>query len=294
MPRLARLSSVGLLAAASLLLGVGHALAAETAVECGAFRDYVAPDAGTATSGSITFGVSGVPETIAPTATLVPPTDTTLSGLQGGTPTCLDVTRDGGQITSLAFAASGLVSGQVALVTNLFGSGFDAYVIADRVFVPVDQVATTDWEHALIKAAAAAGAPLTITFTIDVASGIPTGFTGSLEISGLVTPGAGDDLRVGSATLPASVIDGPSRALLLDSASRGVIATVTIDAVGTIAPGNDGPVVQITLGVSEQLPDTAVYSPMGGPVAPAWSLILLGALGLALGSLRAVRVLIAR
>jgi hypothetical protein len=293
MSRLARFASGGLLVC-SLLLGAGHALAADTTTECGAFRDYVAPDAGTSTAGSITFGVSGVPETIASTATLVPPADTSLAGLQGGTPTCLDVTRDGGQITSLAFAAGGPVSGGVTLMTNLFGSGFDAYVIADRVFVPVDQVAATDWELALIKGAADAGAPLTITFTIDVASGIPTGFTGSLELSGLVTPGTGDDLKVGAATLPASVVDTASRALLTDAASRGVIATVQVGAVGTISPGNDGPVVQVTLGVTEELPDTAVAEPNRLPISPGWPLILLGAAALTFGSLRVARHLARR
>lgn len=71
-----------------------------TALECGIFRDYTAPDAGTATPGSITFGITASPEVIAADATLVPPADSSLPSLQGGAPTALNVTRDGGVITA--------------------------------------------------------------------------------------------------------------------------------------------------------------------------------------------------
>ncbi len=141
--------------------------AATTAVECGLFRDYVTPDAGAATSGTIAFGVSGPTDTIAAAATLVPPTDTNLPFLVGGAPTCLSVDRDAGVITSLSFAPSGAISGPVILVPDLFGPGADGYVMADRLFAPVQ---ITD---------------------------------GNVTLVGEVALLAGGDVRVGSARLPA-------------------------------------------------------------------------------------------
>lgn len=284
-PPIARLAPIGMLAA-SLLIGTGRVAAADTNLECGAFRDYVAPDPGTATSGSITFGLSAAPEAIAATATLVPPADTNLAGLQGGAPTCLSVTRDGGLITSIEFAPSGPISGPVTLVPDLFGSGFDAYVIADRLFVPTDQVAATDWELAIIKAPADAGVPLTITFDIDLTTGVPSAFTAALALTGLVTPGAGDDLMIGSATLPASTIDPVSRALLLAAASQEVLATVAVNAIATISPQGE-PSVTITLAVAEDLPgtddlpDTAMPEPPGSSPLPTLALLMLAVAGVA-------------
>lgn len=77
---------------AALLLATSTALGgsiAEPVVEGGAYFDYVAPDAGTSTDGAIRFGFSGSVEVIAATAELVPPADTNLEFLGGGTPTCL-------------------------------------------------------------------------------------------------------------------------------------------------------------------------------------------------------------
>jgi len=246
------------------------AAAVQTTVECGLFRDYTAPDPIAPATGSITFGLNGSPETIAADATLAPPTDTVLSSLQGGTPTCLTVTRDAGVITSLAFAASGTVSGTVIVVPNLFGSGQDAYVIADRVFAPVSAVAANDGLAALIKTAADTGSLFSVTFQIDLSSGIPTGFTATTTISGPVTLAANGDVQVGAATLPNSVIDATARGKLTAAEGLAVAATVVVSGVGTLdqaSPG--GVVIDVTLSVTYAAPAVASPTPSPTPTQAA-------------------------
>jgi hypothetical protein len=238
---------------AMLALAVGTSLAAaggaETAVEAGVFRDFVAPDAGTATPGSITFGFSGSPEVIAADAQLVPPADTNLAFLGGGTPTCIEVTRAGGVITRLAFVSECTVSGTVELVPDAFGPGADGYLIADRVAAPAELVDMQAEFAALIGVAADSGGVLTIIFQVDVTSGVPEAFVGETEVSGPVTILGSGDVTVGSATLPAAVIDGASRAVLEEAAGLGADATVLISGNGTIQPQGN-PVLEIVLSVS--------------------------------------------
>ncbi|MDP9269997.1 MAG: hypothetical protein M3P14_03330 [Chloroflexota bacterium] len=231
------------------------AAAATTTVECGLFRNYTAPDPVAVTAGSITFGLHGTPEAIAPDATLVPPADSLLASLQGGTPTCLAVVRDAGNITSLAFAPSGTISGTVVLVADLFGPGQDAYVIADRVVTPVAAVTANPGLAALIKTAADSGSIFSVTFQIDLSSGVPTSFAATTTLSGLVSLGAGGDVHVGAATLPNAVIDATSRAKLTAAASLGVPATVVVNGAGTLAQGGQGGVaIQVTLSVTYTAP----------------------------------------
>jgi hypothetical protein len=240
--------------------------AADTALECGLFRDYTAPDPIAATAGSITFGLSGTPEAIAPDATLVPPTDTALPSLEGGVPTCLTVTRDAGVITSLAFAPSGTVSGTVILIPDLFGSGQDAYVIADRVFTPVDAVTANPHLAALIKTAADDGATLSITFQIDLGSGVPTGFTATTTLSGAVVLLSSGDIQIGDATLPNAVIDPAARARLHSAAGLGVPATVLVTGIGTLDQGGTGGVsIDITLVVTFTTPAAPTPTPTAPP-----------------------------
>ena len=271
---------VGLASLAIFAVVPASVAAATVSVECGLFRDYIAPDPIAPAAGSITFGLSGSPETIAPDAMLVPPTDTALPSLQGGAPTCLTVTRDGGVITALAFAPSGPIVGTVILVPDLFGSGQDAYVIADRVFAPTDLIATNDGLAALIKTAADSGSTLSITFQIDVTTGVPTRFNATTTFSGIVVLLPGGDIQVGAATLPSAVIDGVARADLEEAADLDVPATVVVDGIGTLDQSG-GVAVDIALTVgfvppavvapaptptrAPALPDTAAR-----PLAPGW------------------------
>ena len=240
---------------ALLLLGAVRVAAATDTLECGLFRDYTAPDPIAATTGSITFGLSGPSETIAADATLVPPTDTNLASLQGGTPTCLTVTRNSGVITSLAFAASGTISGIPQLVPDLFGPGQDAYVISDRLFTPAELVATNAGLSALIKTAADNDSTFTVTFQIDLSTGVPTGFVATTILSGTVGILAGGDIAIGSATLPSAVISPAERKDLQEAASLGVPATVIVDGIGILDQSSEGGVsVAITLSVSFAAP----------------------------------------
>jgi hypothetical protein len=254
------------MAVCALAFGASSAAAVDTALECGLFRDYTAPDPIAVTAGSITFGLSGTPEAIAPDATLVAPTDTALPSLQGGVPTCLTVTREAGVITSLAFAPSGTVSGTVILVPDLFGPGQDAYVIADRVFSPVDAVTADPDLAALIKTSADNGATLSITFQIDLASGVPSGFTATTTLSGAVVLLPNGDIQVGDATLPNQVIDAAARSRLESAAAFGVPATVGVTGIGTLDQGGAGGVaIDITLTVTFSAPAAATPNPTASP-----------------------------
>ena len=161
--RLTSLLLAGLLA----ILGTGVVVAgsADITVEGGAFFDFVAPDPLGPTDGAIRFGFTGTVETIAADAELVPPVDTNLSGFGGGTPTCLEVTREGGVITRLAFVAECLVEGEVTIVEDLFGPDADAYMIGDRLAAPAEFIATSPEFAALIGVPEAAGTVLSVTFT---------------------------------------------------------------------------------------------------------------------------------
>jgi hypothetical protein len=227
-----------------------------TTLECGLFRDdYVAPDPGTSTPGSISFGISGPTEVIAADATLVPPADTALPSLQGGAPTALTVVRNGGVITSLAFAPSCTISGTPVLVPDLFGPGQDGYVIADRLFTPAALLATNDGLAALIATAADSGSTFSVTFDIDLSTGVPSGFAAQTTLVGVVVMLDGGDVQVGAATLPSSVVDDQARAELGRAAELGVETTVVVDGIGTIDQASGGPLVAITLTVTFALPE---------------------------------------
>jgi hypothetical protein len=241
---------------------------AVTAVECGLFRDYVAPDAGTDTPGTITFGLTGTPETIAPAAVLVPPTNTSLPSLQGGAPTALSVTRDAGVITALAFAASCTLSGTPTLVEDLFGPDADGYVISDRLFVPVGQVQANAGLSALIGTAAEAGTTFSVTFAIDLDFGVPSGFTATTNLSGSVVMLPNGDVEVGAAMLPSAVVDDAARAELQAAADLGVPAAVIVSGIGSVDASSEGDVaVTITLTVSFAAPPPSpIPSPTQAPL----------------------------
>jgi len=250
---------------ASLVGPVWAGGADTTTLECGLFRDYTAPEPATSTPGSITFGVSGTPEVIAADATLIPPADTALPSLQGGAPTALTVVRNGGVITSLSFAASCTITGTPVLVPDLFGPGQDGYVIADRLFTPAELLATNDGLAALIGTAADTGGTFSVTFDIDLSTGVPLGFTAQTTLVGLVIMLDGGDVQVGAATLPASVVDDEARAELETAAELGVETTVVVDGVGTIDQATGGPLVAITLTVTFTAPAPSTPAPSPVP-----------------------------
>ncbi len=284
-------TGVGGLAIAALvsLLGTATVAAATTTTECGLFRDYVAPDPLAPTDGSISFGLSGSPEVIAADAALVPPADTNLSSLTGGAPTALTVVRDAGSITSLAFAPSCVLNGDVTFVPDLFGSGTDGYTVDDRLVAPVDLMAINDGLAALIPTAAANATPLSIEFTIDLSTGAPSAFHAEVTLVGEVQPKPNGDVMVGQARLPASVVSDEARDLLVQARQLGVPATVEVTGEGVPDQGSPGGVaMSITLAVSfqaptpspsdgEEIPDTAIAMSDHGTV-PVLPILGLGAL----------------
>lgn len=249
-------------ALAALSIGIAAAGTADITVEGGAYFDYVAPDPSGPTDGAIRFGFDGDLETIAADAELVPPADTNLAFLGSGTPTCLEVTREGGTITRIAFVPSCEVAGQVELVEDIFGPDVDAYLIAGRVATPVELVETDPALAALIGTAADNGGTLSITFHLDE-DGVPVSFEAVTSASGPVTIGGTGDITVGAATLPSAVIDDASRAALTEAAALGVDAQVLIEGDGVL--GQKGqPEVTITLTVTYSAP-TPVATPTPTP-----------------------------
>jgi hypothetical protein len=243
------------LAAAALVLASASVQAGGGAVttEAGAYFDFLAPDPGGPTDGTIRFGFGGAVETIAADAVLVPPADTNLAFLGGGTPTCLEVTREGGTITRLAFVTDCTVSGTVTRVDDVFGAGADGYLIADRVAAPAELVEGEPPFAALIGVAAATGGTLNVTFQVDVATGVPGSFRGETSVTGPVSDLGGGDVGVGAAVLPGAIVDDASRALLDEAAALGVDATVEIVGLGTIQQKGQ-PALEIELTVTYSAP----------------------------------------
>jgi hypothetical protein len=287
--------AIGVVALVSLL-GTATVAAATTTTECGLLRDYVAPDPLGPTDGSISFGLSGSPEVIAAGATLVPPVDTNLSGLTGGAPTALTVVRDAGIITSLAFAPSCVLNGDVTFVPDLFGPGADGYIVEDRLVAPVDLMAINDGLAALIPTAAANGSPLSIEFIIDLSMGTPSAFHAQVTLVGEVQPKPNGDMLVGQARLPASVISDGARDRLGQARQLRVPATVEVTGEGAPDQASPGAVaMMITLSVSfeapmpspsdgEQIPDTATRTSDHG-TAPVLPILALSTLAAALSTL---------
>ena len=291
------------LAVAGVLLVVGVALGGgeTTAVEGGAYFDFVAPDPLGPTDGTIRFGFTGTLETIAADAELVPPADTNLSSFGGGTPTCLAVTREGGVITRIEFAAECTIAGTVTRIEDLFGPGGDAYVIGDRLAAPAELAEEDPMFAALIGIPAVAGSTLELAFVIDVATGVPTSFVGQTSVTGPVAILDGGDTAVGAATLLNDVIDADSRSDLEEAAALGVEATVAIVGEGTIGEkGEPALVIGLTVVYSAptavptpaptagptaaQLPDTSA-SAAGGLAWVGPLLLWLTGLGAAIGTL---------
>lgn len=246
------LSIAALLLSAGVAMGDGGA----TTIEAGAYIDFVAPDPAGPTPGSITFGFAGSPEEIAADAVLVPPADTNLAFLGGGTPTCLEVTREGGSIARLAFVAECTVDGPVTFVADAFGPGSSAYLIADRVGAPADLVEGDAAYAAMIGVPADSGANVAITFIVDLASGVPSSFVGRTQLTGVVTLLGSGDVVVGAATLLDAVVDDASRALLSEAAGLGVAAIVDIVGEGLIGGGGE-PSLTIALSVTYTVPTPA-------------------------------------
>jgi hypothetical protein len=299
------LAACGAAVALVATVNAGPALAGAPAdVEAGIFIDYLAPDPGGPTPGTITFGYLGSAEVIAADAELVPPADTNLPFLVGGAPTCLEVSRQAGEITRLAFIASCTVSGPVTLVPDVFGPGANAYMTSDRVVTPEAVVLADPAINALMKTTADSGGILSVTFQVDVSFGAPTAFAAMTSIGGPVDIVDSGDVHVGPAVLLAPVIDPASRALLEQADAEDLDASVTIEGEGIIdVSGKSQPAVTIALTVTlaappdptpapsspALLPDTSLVDATGAPPSAELVLLVLIAAASAAGAARHAR-----
>jgi len=229
--RVPRTLALAAVAAVTVIAALAPAsvLAASSGTECGVVNAYTAPDPVGPTNGSIQFGLSGPVETIVAAATMDPNVTADLPGQTGnGSITCLDVTADGsGHITALAYAPGGQVSGPV-----VYDAGQDAYIVADRIFVPAAQLVSQPDLVPIIKVPAEAGQTLTVTITVDTANGNPSTFHTASSVSGTVAFNGTGDALIGGATLPAGVVTGHARSALRFAHAAG--SSADVDLAGAI------------------------------------------------------------
>ena len=205
---------------------VGH-------VHCG-FFEFVPADA--ENQGSIAFGaasavgVSGHLFVIAAGAS-VPPN---LAELAGGTPTCLELTREAGVITHMQYAPTGTIHGRVVVYGDAVGDPENsAYVVAGRIMSPVDGLEEQPGLWTIFNNAVATGRAVNVVLNIHPDYGFPLSFSASTFLHGKVVVND-SDIGVGLGTLPDAVIDPDSRSLLEQAATLGGSAHVGVTSVGTI------------------------------------------------------------
>ncbi|MEP7360868.1 MAG: hypothetical protein ABI744_04740 [Chloroflexota bacterium] len=240
--------------------GVGQA-ASEGSVECG-FFEYVAPDADN--PGSIEFGASAAAGLSGDLFVIAAgaPVPANISELSGA-PTCLSLTLESGVITEMHYAASGSVSGAVAVYGDPENDPENSvYITAGRVATPYAVAATEPGLWAILGNAAATGANATLHLNINLEFGFPQSFTAATSVSGTVVMSE-TNIAVGLGTLPEEVIDAASRALLQEAANLGADAKVIITSQGEIDVNTGALNVTTTLEVTFANPEGSIGGPCG-------------------------------
>lgn len=259
-------------------MGSGPILAATASVECGQLAAYTAPDPSGPTDGSLQLGPSSTWDVLA-TATISPAAASALPSDVGAGPTCLALGMDsGGKVTSIDFAAQGVLTGTVT-----FDSGSGFYVFAGRLIIPASVTDAYPALAGLFVSSYRAGSTLTVTFDIDTTSGGFTGFDGHAAFCGKAVPVKANVAKVGKATLPASILSAAAKAALVKDAGQTVCATV--HSSGTIGPSgiSTSAVVTIKLADPAATPPATTTGVAGQVPVPAlsdalaWALILAGA-----------------
>lgn len=252
--------------------------AAGTTVECGQLSAYTAPDPIGPTPGSIAIG-SLTPWEITPTATVSANAAATLPSIVNSGPTCLALELDSDDtVTAVDFAAEGDVTGGVDFDG---GSGF--YLFANRLIVPNFITDAYPGLAALFVTSYQAGTQLTVTFSVDVATGAFTGFDGKAKFCGKAGVTSGGDGNIGKARIPAAVLS-PHDSNVLDDAS-GTRACAAVHSVGVIVPNSEGEIdvetdVVITVDAvgddtAAPAPDTATVDTTDSEMDPEGSPLLL-------------------
>jgi hypothetical protein len=235
--------------ALALALAVTSALAmtsgarAATTVECGQITAYTPPDPGGPSAGSVAIGLVDVWD-IAPDAVISANIAAELPGIVNSAPTCLSVATDvGGVVTALDFADAGQIAGPV-----IFDAANDAYVFADRLFVPTNVIDAYPGLAALFPTSAAAGTPLVVDFSVDPTSGMFLGFDGRAAFCGAGSVTSDGDGKVGEAVIPAVVLDAEDLAALADAGSQEACATIR--SIGTIDTGTGQLAITTTVDIA--------------------------------------------
>ena len=200
--------TASLIVIALALVAPAATFAASTSVECGQLTTYTSPDPLGPTDGSLKLGNDTW--TVLATATVSPAAEAALPGLVNSSPTCVSLDLDDdGNITAIDFAPTGTISGTVD-----FDSGSGFYLFANRLIIP-DSITTAEPAlGALFVTSYQAGTTLTVTFTVDPATGGFTGFDGMAAFCGKGSVTSGGDGKVGKAIIPAAVLDADDLAAL--------------------------------------------------------------------------------
>ncbi len=265
-PRLlATTSAIALLIGAALAAPVA---AASTTVECGQISGYTAPDPSGPTDGSLTIGLM-TPWVIAPDATVSAAVAANLPNIVNSAPSCLTVDfDDGGIITAMDFAPEGDISGSV-----VFDSGFDGYIFDQRLLVPTFVTDQYPGLEAIFATSAAAGTDATVTFTVDVTTGVFTGIDARAAFCGKAHVKSNGDGVVGKATIPASVLDATDTSRLKGAGSRNTCASVRSQGTPDPQTGNIALTTNVTIkvaaaGVTLTPPPTSTITVATAPVEP--------------------------
>jgi hypothetical protein len=267
-----------MLIATAMWVGAAQgALATSSVVECGQVVAYTAPDAGTATDGSLTLGKL-TPWAIHADAAISGAVASTLPSFAGSGPSCFAMDLDdGGVITALDFASEGTLTGPVVV-----DSGLGGYVFDDRIYVPTFVTDAYPGLAAIFATSAAIGARPSATFHVDVSTGQFTGFDAHVGFCGPGRIATGGDGRIGAATIPTAVLDAGDLAIL--AAAHGAEVCADIHAVGSI--GGSGLTIDTDVELTT-IPNTSTeVQPARSRDLPPTQLVLSAVIGVLMLLLR--------
>lgn len=262
----------------ALAFPANSTLAASSNVECGQVTGYTAPDPLGPTDGSLALGFTPA-WTIAAAASLDSAAALILPAILGTGPTCLSLGfDDAGTITSVNLAKVGHVQGPVT-----FDVGLGFYILAERLFVPTFITDAVPSLAALFVTSFQAGSDVSITFGIDLSTGLFNAFDGTTEFCGLGSITVDGNGRIGDAILASENLDSADLAVLASSGSRAVCATVhsvgTIDSgSGAILGSTDVSIVVQGTTVTPPPTDTSTPNDAVALAAGGWMVLILGAL----------------
>jgi hypothetical protein len=152
---------------------------------------------------------------------------------------------DSATITSLDFADHGDVVGAVVL-----DSGFGGYIFANRLLVPTFITDTYPGLAAIFVTSEAAGTNAAVSFTVDTASGQLTAVDARAAFCGPGDLADHGDGVIGTAVIPASVLDATDRKALMGANLRETCAAVRTRGTINITTGQISLTTTVTITVA--------------------------------------------